>query len=106
MLAHVRDDLRDTPIGLRIADALRRQQLADRLTFGRGNDAHQSTILLSGYSTMPWPPAAFSFGIRSRTVRSSMMVLTATHSGSLSDDTVGPCSDGSSARIFSRSALR
>ena len=52
---------------------------------------------------MPWPPAAFSFGIRSRTVRSSMIVLTATHSGSLNDEIVGRCSAGSSARIDGRS---
>ena len=43
---------------------------------------------------MPWPPAAFSLGIRSRTVRSSMIVFTATHSGSLSDEIVGRCSAG------------
>ena len=49
---------------------------------------------------MPCPPAAFTFGIRSRTVRSSMMVFTATHSSSLSDEIVGRCSAGSSARIF------
>ena len=35
---------------------------------------------------MPSPPAALTFGIRSRTVRSSMIVFTATHSLSLSDD--------------------
>ena len=39
---------------------------------------------------MPCPPAAFTFGIRSRTVRSSMIVFTATHSSSLSDEIVGP----------------
>ena len=56
------------------------------------------TILLSGYSTMPWARAVFSFGIRSRTVRSSMIVLTATHSSSLSAEIVGRWSAGSSAR--------
>ena len=56
---------------------------------------------------MPWPPAAFSRGIRSRAVFSSRMVLTATQSGSLSDDTVGRCSAGSKAEHVSRSvALR
>ena len=49
---------------------------------------------------MPCPPAAFSFGIRSRTVRSSMIVFTATHSSSLSDEIVGRCSAGSSASTF------
>ena len=33
-----------------------------------------------------------------------MIVLTATHSSSLSDEIVGRCSAGSSARIFGRSA--
>ena len=40
----------------------------------------QSTILLSGYSTIPSARAALRRGIRSRTARSSMIVLTATHS--------------------------
>ena len=44
------------------------------------------------------------FRDQSRTVRSSMIVFTATHSGSLSDEIVGRCSAGSSARIRSRSA--
>ena len=59
-------------------------------------DAHHRTILLSGYSTMPCARAAFSRGISSRTVRSSMIVFTATQSSSLSGDTVGRCSAGSS----------
>ena len=37
------------------------------------------TILFNGYSTIPCARAAFSFGMRSRTVRSSMIVLSATH---------------------------
>ena len=49
----------------------------------------QSTILLSGYSTMPCALASLSRGMRSRTVFSSMIVLTATHSSSLSDEMVG-----------------
>src|SRR5258706_16126410 len=47
------------------------------------------TILFNGYSTMPCARAALSLGIRSRTVRSSMIVLTPTHSSSLSDEMVG-----------------
>ena len=56
---------------------------------------------------MPWPPAIFSRGIRSRAVFSSRIVLIATHSGSLSDDTVGRCSAGSSAdQLVEIGALR
>src|SRR5262249_38076148 len=63
----------------------------------------QSMILLSGYSTMPRAPAALSFGTSVRTTLSSRIVLTATHSGFDSDDTVGFCSAGRIARIaFSR----
>src|SRR5689334_8077620 len=40
------------------------------------------TILFNGYSTMPCACAPFNFGIRSRTVRSSMIVLTATQCSS------------------------
>ena len=61
------------------------------------------TILLRGYSTMPWARAAFSFGIRSRTVRSSMIVFTATHSSSLKAEMVGRCKAGSRARTSERS---
>jgi hypothetical protein len=43
-------------------------QPLERRTIGRGNDADHRTILFSGYSTMPCAPAAFNFGIRSRTV--------------------------------------
>jgi hypothetical protein len=56
------------------------RQPGDR-SFVRLQDAHaHNTILFSGYSTMPWARAVFNLGIRSRTVRSSMMVLTATQS--------------------------
>ena len=68
-----------------------------RIAVDRAHRSRHSTILLSGYSTMPCARAAFSRGIRSRTVRSSMIVLTATHSSSLSGEIVGRCSAGSSA---------
>src|SRR5262249_47042964 len=67
---------------------------------------HHMTILLSGYSTMPCARAPLRRGIRSRTVRSSMMVLMATQSLSLSGEIVGRCSAGSSASTPSRSARR
>src|SRR6185369_13834859 len=105
MLADVSDDLRHTAVRLRVPYALRCEQLAHRVPIGRCHDSH-STILLSGYSTIPWPPAAFSFGIRSRTVRSSMIVLTATHSSSLNEEIVGRCSAGSCCSTLSRSRRR
>ena len=84
-----RDDRRHAALDLTVADALRattaRAPPADSSprrfslsTFTFDLLFHFSTvqlfrihmtILFSGYSTMPWPPAAFSFGIRSRTVR-------------------------------------
>jgi hypothetical protein len=107
--AHGANNRRDSPIGGGIARTLGREERLHRAPIGRLNDPHHllttnheprttnheprtrtyTTILFSGYSTMPWPPAAFTFGIRSRTVRSSMIVLTATHSSSLSDEIVG-----------------
>jgi acetyl-CoA carboxylase carboxyl transferase beta subunit len=67
VLAHVVDDVRHPAVRLRVADTFRRQQLAYRVTIGRVDDSHvptpttYTTILFSGYSTMPCPPAALSF---------------------------------------------
>src|SRR5712671_8196184 len=51
--------------------------------------AHQRMILFKGYSTIPCALAALSFGRSWRTTASSMMVLTATQSGSLRVEIVG-----------------
>src|SRR5262249_30298481 len=83
-----------------------RQQTLDGGTIGRGDDADHRTILFRGYSTMPWAPAALSRGMRSRTVRSSMIVFTATHSSSLSEEIVGRWRAGRIARIAFRSGRR
>ncbi len=56
---------------------------------GRIRSMAHITILLSGYSTIPWPPASLSRGIILRTVVSSKMVWTATHSTSLRCEMVG-----------------
>src|SRR5687768_10169340 len=103
--ADARQDLVRARRGCAVPDACWRQQLVDGPPIrGRNNPQHYTTILFSGYSTMPWPPASFKRGIRSRAVFSSRIVLIATHSGSLSDDTVGRCRAGRSAMSLSRSA--
>src|SRR5262249_12871239 len=71
-----------------------------------GQNVHQSTIFLRGYSTMPWALAAFNFGSSWRTTASSIMVFTATQSGSLSVETVGFLSAGNTASTASRSSRR
>src|ERR1700694_1738858 len=53
------------------------------------HDAHQSTILFKGYSTIPWAFAALSFGRICRTTASSTIVLIATQSGSLKAESGG-----------------
>ena len=75
------------PLVLRVPEE-RDEPIHRRAVVGR-DDAHQRTILLSGYSTIPSARAALRRGIRSRTVRSSMMVLTATHWSSLNEEIVG-----------------
>src|SRR5258708_25421578 len=62
----------------------------------------QSTILLSGYSTIPCAPAAFKRGMMVRTMFSSTIVFTAIHAGSLSVDTVGFFSAGSTPNTAAR----
>src|SRR5882757_8305654 len=66
----------------------------------------QSTILLSGYSTIPCAPAAFKRGMMVRTMFSSTIVFTAIHSGSLNVETVGFFSAGSAASTAARFSLR
>ena len=82
-------DAADPPVERAIVAAAAGEQAPERGTIGGGYDAHHNTVLFNGYSTMPWARAALSLGIRSRTVRSSMIVLTATHSSSLSEEIVG-----------------
>src|SRR5579864_4983098 len=65
-----------------------------------------STILFSGYSTIPCAPAAFKRGMIERTTSSSMIVFTAIHAGSLSVETVGFLSAGSTASTAARCSLR
>src|ERR1700676_4189919 len=66
--------------------------------------AHHRTILFSGYSTMPCALAAFSFGRICRTTASSIIVLTATHEGSLKLEMVGFLSAGKTASTAARSS--
>ena len=73
-------------LGFGESGRLARQQAADLFAF---EYADHSTILLSGYSTIPSPPACFKRGMMSRTVVSSRMVLTASHSSSLRCEMVG-----------------
>src|SRR5262249_46512423 len=62
-----------------------------------------STILFSGSSTIPCPPACLSRGMMSRTVDSSKMVFTASHSSSLRCEMVGLFSAGKTASTAARS---
>ena len=57
--------------------------------------------MLSGYSTIPVAPAAFNFGMTSRTTASSRIVFTATQFGSLKCEIVGKFNAGNSATIAS-----
>ena len=98
---HVLDDAGDPPLERSVCPLPAIGQPGDRSGVRRRENldhavAHR-TILLIGYSTIPWPPAARTFGMNSRTVRSSMIVLMATHSGSLSEEMVGRCKAGRSA---------
>src|SRR5712692_3062123 len=73
---------------------------------GQSEDAHHSTILFSGYSTIPCACAAFSRGIICRTISSSTIVFTATHAGSLSSEIVGFLSAGRTASTPARCSRR
>src|SRR5690348_16464898 len=64
------------------------------------------TILFNGYSTIPLALASFNFGSTSRTMLSSRIVFTATHSRLLSSETVGLLSAGSTASTCAKSDLR
>src|SRR5262245_58860354 len=104
---HGRHDPRHAALDFRVAPRRTIQQRADRPFVPAVEDPHgHITILLSGYSTIPCALAFFSRGIRSRTVRSSMIVFTATQSSSLSGETVGLCRAGRSARTLSSAARR
>src|SRR4029077_824521 len=65
-------------------------------------DAHHSTILFKGYSTIPCAFAAFSLGRICRSTASSTMVFTATQSASLSSEIVGFFSAGSTCNTPAR----
>ena len=62
-----------------------------------------STILFSGYSTIPSAPASLRRGISSRTADSFRIVSTACQPSSASGATVGLCSAGRTASTFCRS---
>src|SRR6266446_170759 len=102
-LANVSDDLGCHSPRFRVTLFARTQ----KLFFNRRcelDNAHQSTILFKGYSTIPWALAALSFGKIWRTTASSTMVLMATHSGSLKDEIVGFFRAGSTPSTAGRSS--
>src|SRR5262249_57065006 len=102
-----RHDPRHAALDFRVAPRRPIQQRADRPFVAPLENAHRHiTILLSGYSTIPCALAFFSRGIRSRTLRSSMMVFTATQSSSLSGETVGRCRAGRIASTVSSAVRR
>ena len=91
--AHVGDDARGHALPRAASLRRRAARIFSASASVSAQDSHHSTILFSGYSTMPCACAAFSFGIRCRTTSSSTMVLMATQSG------VGKRGDG---RILQR----
>src|SRR6266436_4289102 len=102
-LTNVGDDLGCHSLRFRITLLPRTQ----KLFLNRGcelYDAHQSTILFKGYSTIPCALAALSFGKICRTTASSTIVLIATHSGSLKAEIVGFFSAGSTPSTAARSS--
>src|SRR5712671_5684454 len=76
------------------------------LTPVKNPNGHYITTLLSGYSTIPWAFACFSFGISDQAVCSSITVLTATHSPSAKGATVGFFNAVRRPRTAGKSALR
>src|SRR5581483_7443108 len=94
LLADPRDDAGDAALEGAVHRLVAGEHPRQRPPVRRVDDLHHSTILFNGYSTIPCARAAFSRGIRSRTVRSSMIVFTATHSSSLRAEIVGRCSAG------------
>src|SRR5215469_774608 len=103
VLAHGCDDSCSNRVDLGIVPRASCQQPLFRLRC-KLQDLHHSTILFKGYSTIPSALAAFSFGRICRTTASSMMVLTATHSGSLNGEMVGFLSAGSTPRTPGKSS--
>ena len=102
--ADVGDDRRDALHERGVVGRIDGQQAAERARIRCGDDLQHGsiryiTILLSGYSTMPSAPAALRRGMRSRTVRSSRIVLSATQSPSASGEMVGRRSAGSRPRM-------
>src|SRR5580692_5676305 len=65
-LPYIGDDIRSDQLGFTVALAPRAEEI---LFYGGSEfkDAHQSTILFNGYSTIPWALAAFNFGKICRT---------------------------------------
>src|SRR6266849_5159546 len=103
----VSEDSGGDALGIEVAPAAAGEEsLSGRV--GQSEDSHHSTILLSGYSTIPCACAALSRGMICRTTSSSTIVFTATHSGLLSAEMVGFFSAGrtsSTAGRFSRRTL-
>src|SRR5258708_10506065 len=101
--AHIGNDFGSDGMGFLIAlRTAREQPLLDSRC--EPENAHHSTILFKGYSTIPCALAAFSFGRICRTTASSMMVFIATQSGSLKVEIVGFLSAGRTPRTACRSS--
>src|SRR5205085_8156221 len=98
--AHGVDDVADALVECGVRAFITPEQRVNLPCVSCVDDLH-GTILFSGYSTMPVAPAAFSFGIRSRTCSSVRIVLTATHDLSLNAEIVGFFIAGSSLMISS-----
>src|SRR5580698_8894565 len=91
-------------LAVKILDSRLLQSLADNN--GERSDPHQAMILLIGYSTIPHAPAVFKRGMMCRTVSSSRIVITSTHSGSDRDETVGFCKAGNTPSTLATSFFR
>ena len=103
--ANIGHDARSDAFRRGIAPAVRAKQILRNFPI-ESDDTHHSTILFKGYSTIPCALAAFSFGKICRTTASSMIVFTATHSGSLSGDIVGFFNAGSTSSTPGKSSRR
>src|SRR5712692_6842883 len=101
----VSEDSGGDALGLEVAPpAAGEESLGGRV--GQSEDSHHTTILFSGYSTIPCACAAFNRGMICRTTSSSTIVFTATQSGSLNAEMVGFFSAGRTASTAGRFSLR
>src|SRR5208337_4360517 len=102
---HIRNNPRCNHVRFPVVRLPQLQQPGLRLR-SEFQDAHHSTILFKGYSTIPCAFAAFNRGKICRTTDSSIIVFTATQSASLNEEIVGFFNAGSAAKTACRFSRR